>query len=165
MQKQTRVKRFTPWPRANISLRSDLTESYDNHVIVVLEFTFFTEPGVMLSGNDHLGKNCSHDSFYTLTHDAKCNGWEGISYADCQRKCILNELPTPCKNHPNVSVPSSGSVHLSSQYTLGDVFFHYIKSYAMILQSSVFNSSVGRMEDHQPDDGGFKPCLGRVLFS
>ena len=78
------------------------------YAIVVLEFTLFTESGVMLSGTDHLGKNCSHDSFYTLTHDAKCNGWEGISYADCQRKCILNELPTPCKNHPNVSAPSSG---------------------------------------------------------
>ena len=76
--------------------------------IAVLEFTLFTEPGVMLSGDNHPGKNCSRDSFYTLTHDAKCNGWEGISYADCQRKCILNELPTPCKNHPNVSVPSSG---------------------------------------------------------
>ena len=59
-------------------------------------------------GIDHLGKECNRESFYTLTSDSKCNGWSGISYEACKQKCVQNELPSSCKNHPDVTVPSSG---------------------------------------------------------
>ena len=55
------------------------------------------------------------------------------------------------------------AVHSSSQYTLGSIFFHYIKSYEMPPHLSVFNSSVGRVEDHQSDDGGSELYQGRVF--
>ena len=70
--------------------------------------TLFTE---FASGIDHPGKDCSRDSFYTLTPDAKCDGWSGISYEDCKRHCVKNELPSSCKNHPDISVPLSGCTY------------------------------------------------------
>ena len=53
----------------------------------------------------------------------------------------------------------------SSQYTLGNIFFKYSISYEMDFDSSVFYSSVGKAENLEFDDGGFKPYQGRVLFS
>ena len=66
-----------------------------------------------MSGIDHLGKDCNRDSFYTLTSDLTCDGWPYISYEDCKRKCVENELPANCENHPDVIVPSSGCLYAS----------------------------------------------------
>ena len=45
-------------------------------------------------------------------------------------------------------VPFIGTVDSSSQYTLGNIFFHYIKYYELGTHLSVFNSSVGRVKDY-----------------
>ena len=65
-----------------------------------------------------------------------------------RKKTELQHSNHHAYNHHAFWLARLGSVHSSSQYTLGNIFFHYIKSYEMNSGSSVFNGSVGRVEDH-----------------
>ena len=60
---------------------------------------------------------------------------------------LLFFLFVPFDNAVIVFCILGSTVHSSSQYTLGNVFFHYLKSYELLPKSFVFNSSVGIEED------------------
>ena len=85
-------------------------------------------------GIDHPGKKCNRDSVYTITPDAKCDGWSGISYEECKKRCKQNELPSSCKNHPDVRVPLSGCGFASWNIQSG--WCHLIGNDCEMLESS-----------------------------
>ena len=98
-----------------------------------LKISFFIES----SGIDHPGKECKSDSIYTVTPDSKCDGWSGISYEECKKRCKQNELPSSCKNHPDVKVPLSGCGFAS--WTKQTSWCHLIGNDCEMLESSDHN--------------------------
>ena len=64
-----------------------------------------------MSGIEHPNTSCNRDSLYTAT-DLICDGWSDISYVDCKMKCIHNEIPASCMNHPDFTVPSEGCAYM-----------------------------------------------------
>ena len=69
-----------------------------------------------MSGIEHPGKSCDQNSLYTKT-GGRCNGWIGLSYEDCKRKCANNEIPASCTT--STTLPSEGCAYAMHSASTG----------------------------------------------